>query len=92
MHGWRLHIIVYVRLLQQLAHDPISNRTTTNEDFDEVHKVVLDGISDNTSAISQNGKDGAINTADPTTMGYYFSNYYQNHICYKTKKQLTKNS
>ena len=34
-------------------------------------KVVFDGISDNISALVQNGKCGAINTADPTTMGYY---------------------
>ena len=36
-----------------------------------MHKVVLYGISDNMSALDQNGKYGAINTADPTTMGCY---------------------
>ena len=47
----------------------VTNKTTTKEDFDAVHKVVLDGISDNMSALVQNGKYGEINTADPTTMG-----------------------
>ena len=48
-----------------------NNKSTINEDFDAVHKVILYGISDNMPALVQNGKYGAINTADPTTMGYY---------------------
>ena len=48
-----------------------TNKTTTNEDFDAVHKVLLDGISDNMSAIVHDEKYGAINTTYPTTMGYY---------------------
>ena len=48
-----------------------SNKTKTNEDFDEVHKVVLYGISDNIYELVQNEKYGAINTADTTKMGYY---------------------
>ena len=36
-----------------------------------VHKVVLDGISENVASLVQLGKYGAINAADPTTMGYY---------------------
>ena len=48
-----------------------TNKTTTNQAFDAADKVVLDGISDNMSALVQNGKYGAINTVDPTTMGYY---------------------
>ena len=48
-----------------------TNKTTTNEDFDAVHKVLLDSISDNMSALVQNVKYGAINIADPTTMVNY---------------------
>ena len=48
-----------------------TNKTTTNEDFDAVHKVVLDGISDNMSALFQNGRYDTINNTDPTTMGSY---------------------
>ena len=36
-----------------------------------MHKVLLYVIRDNMSILAQNGKYGAINTADPTTMGYY---------------------
>ena len=39
-----------------------NNKTTTNKYFDAVHKVVLDGLSDNIVAIFQDGKYGAINT------------------------------
>ena len=35
-----------------------TNKTTTNQDFDVVHKVVLDGISYNMSENFQNGKYG----------------------------------
>ena len=52
-----------------------TNKTTTNKDFDTVHKVVLDGISDNMSATIHNGKYGVINTAYPTTMGYNDVNF-----------------
>ena len=54
-----------------------------------MNKVVLGGVSENMSFIVQLGKYGAINEADPTTMGYYRINYpsepytlqeYQNHI------------
>ena len=55
-------------LFQQLQHYKISNKTTTNKDIYEVHKVVLDGISENISEIVQNGTYGAINTTHPTTM------------------------
>ena len=48
-----------------------TNKAATNKDFDELHKVVLDGIIDNMSAIVQNREYGAKNTADPTKMGYY---------------------
>ena len=48
-----------------------TNKTITNEDVDAVHKSVIYCMSDNMSALFQNGKYGEINTAYPTTMGYY---------------------
>ena len=48
-----------------------TNKTTPNEDFDAVHKEVLDGISDNMASLVQLCKYGAIYESDPTTMGYY---------------------
>ena len=43
----------------------------SSEDFDAVHKVLLDGISENMASLVQLGKYGTISAADPTTMGYY---------------------
>ena len=40
-----------------------------------MHKVVLDGISDNMASIVQLGKYGAINVADPTSVEYYVIKY-----------------
>ena len=50
---------------------PFTNKLTTKEDFDALYKVVLDCTSDNMSTLVHNGKCGAINTADPTTIGSY---------------------
>ena len=52
-----------------------TNKTTTSEDFNAVHKVFIDGISDNMASILQLGKYGAMNASDPTTMGYYVIKY-----------------
>ena len=69
-----------------------TNKTTTNEDFYAVHKVVLDGISDNMSALVQNGKYGAINTTDPTKMGYYVVKLSSETYKLQDEKQLTGKS
>ena len=45
-----------------------SNKTTESEYFDVVHKVVIDGISDNITSLVQLGKYGSIIAADTTTM------------------------
>ena len=39
--------------------------------FDEIHKVVLDGISENMTSLFQSGMYGAINTYDNTTNVFY---------------------
>ena len=39
--------------------------------FDDIHKVVLDGISENMASLVQSGMFGAINTDDTTTNGLY---------------------
>ena len=53
----------------------LTNKNKSSEDFDEVNKVVLDGISANMSSLVQTGKYGAINAADPTKLGYYVVKY-----------------
>ena len=46
------------------------NKSTTYEDFDEVHKVVLDGISENMSSLDHNVKYIAVDTVDTTFPSY----------------------
>ena len=52
-----------------------TNKTTSSKDFDAVNKVVIGGISNNMSSLIQLGKYGAIDSVNPTTMGYYVINY-----------------
>ena len=47
-----------------------TNKTTSSEDLDDIHNVVLDDIRDNMASLMQPGKYGAINTDDPKTVGY----------------------
>ena len=48
----------------------MSHKATTSEAFEEIHKVFLDGISDNITSLVQSGNYGAMNTTDTSTMGY----------------------
>ena len=52
-----------------------TNKTTSSEDFNDVHQALLDGIIENMDSFVHTGKYGAINVADPTTLGYYVVNY-----------------
>ena len=47
-----------------------TNKTTSSGDFDAVYKVVISSISDYMPSLLKLVKYGAINAADPTTMGY----------------------
>ena len=49
----------------------MSSKSTSSETFDEIHQVVLDGISDNMASFVESGKYGAINTTDTSTNGFY---------------------
>ena len=49
----------------------LSHNSTPSDTFDEVHKVVLDGISDNMASLIESGKYGAINITDTETNGFY---------------------
>ena len=45
-----------------------TNIIKSSEDFDEVHQVVLDGISDTMYSLVQIGKHGDINAEDTTKL------------------------
>ena len=49
----------------------MSQNSTPSDAFDEIHQVVLDGISDNTALLVEPGKHGAINKTDTATNGFY---------------------
>ena len=46
-------------------------KSTPYDAFDEIHQVVLDGISDNMALLVESGKYGAINTTDATNNVFY---------------------
>ena len=45
----------------------LTPKSTPFEEFDEIHKVGIDGISDIMDSLIQSGIYGAINTYDTTT-------------------------
>ena len=45
----------------------LSSKSTSSDTFDEIHQVVLDGISDNMASLVESGKYGAVNTTDTST-------------------------
>ena len=49
----------------------LSHKSTTSDAFEEIHQVILDGISENMAFLVQSGKYGAINTTYSTRIGYY---------------------
>ena len=52
-----------------------TNKNTSIDDFDEVHNIVLGGISENMVSLGKLGKCGAINAEYTTAMGYYVGKY-----------------
>ena len=49
----------------------MSQKSTPSDAFDEIHQVVLDGISDNMALLAESGKYVAISTTDTTTNAFY---------------------
>ena len=49
----------------------LSQKSTPSVTFDEIHQVVLDGISDNMASLVESGKYGAINTIEKITHVFY---------------------
>ena len=49
----------------------MSQKSTTSDAFDEIHQVVLDGLSENIALLVESVKYGAINTNDTATNRFY---------------------
>ena len=53
----------------------LSKKGIPNEYFGEIHRIVLDGISNNMDYMVQTGKYSAFNKNDTKTIGYYSIKY-----------------
>ena len=49
----------------------LTPKSTTFENFDEIHKVFIDGISENMASLVKSGMYDAITTYYTTTNGFY---------------------
>ena len=49
----------------------LSSKSTSSDKFDEIHQVVLEGISNNMASLVESGKYGSINTTDTSTNVFY---------------------
>ena len=49
----------------------MSSKSTSSDKFDEIHQVVLDGISDNMASLVESRTYGAIKTTDISTNEFY---------------------
>ena len=49
----------------------LSPKSTLSDKLDEIHQVVIYGISDNMTSLVESGKYVAINTTDTSTNGFY---------------------
>ena len=49
----------------------LSHKRTSSENPDKIHKVILDGISDNMAVLVQTGQYGVFNKTYTTTILYY---------------------
>ena len=53
----------------------LSHKSRTSGAFEEIHQVILDGISDNMALLFRSGNYGSMKTTYTSTMGYYVINF-----------------
>ena len=66
-----MHLLYSIRFINNWNIIQLSQKSTSSDIFDEIHQVVLDGISDNMASLVESGTYGAINTTDTSTNGFY---------------------
>ena len=66
-----MHLLSSTRAIQQLEHYQIVTEVNPFDVFDEIHQVVIDGISDNMASLVESGNYGAINATNTATNGFY---------------------
>ena len=85
-----MHILDCVDPIRQLEMINFTNRTTYIEDFDDIHRVILNFISENISFIVKAGKYGAMSTTYKIIMGYYVLNFLSNTATLRADKPQKK--
>ena len=60
----------------------------TSEAFDDIHQVVLDGISENMASLFQSGMYGAFNTDDNTSNGFYVIKFFSEEYTLKNNTTI----
>ena len=60
----------------------LSHKAKTSEVFEEIHQVVLDGISENMVSLVQYSKYGDMNATDASTMRYYVIKFFSEAYIY----------
>ena len=66
-----MHPLASIRVLNNWNIIQLSQKSTPSDAFDEIHQVVLDGISDHMASSVESGQYGSINTTDTETNGFY---------------------
>ena len=66
----------------------LTPKSTLFEEFDDIHQVVLDGISDNIASLVQPGMYGAINTYETTKNAFYVIQFISEAYTLKNNTQI----
>ena len=66
----------------------ITQKSTSSDTFDEIHQVVLDGISENMASLFESGTYAAINTTVISTNGFYVIMFTSVAYTLQEKNQL----
>ena len=69
----------------------LTSKSTPFEDFDEIHQIVLDDISDYMASLVQSGKYGVNNIDDTTTNGSYVIEFISKAYTPQINTKLTEN-
>ena len=68
----------------------LSQNSTPFDTFDEIHQVVLDGISDNMDSLFESGTYGAIITTETSTNGFYVIMFTSGVYTLQENKKFTE--
>ena len=75
-----MHLLASIRPFNNQNIIQLSHKSTPYDAFDEIHQVVLDGISDNMDLLFESVKYGAMKKTDTETNRFMLSFSHQKHI------------